>query len=182
MFMSTFTLFHIMWCNGGWHLDVMLSRTPYIFCAPLHFCVPCWGLYKQVFHFHEPHGFFWKQEVCFQKPLLCFYTPPSNNGGSRISQMGSANPWFWSENLLFDKIFAKNCMKTKEIRPRGCASLALSLPVLWYDIGFPKRWHTDFITENWNLQMILLLKPFTLQTTSYKFTGDFIVAGNFSHL
>ena len=38
---------------------------------------------------------------------------------------GGANPSVRAENLLFDKIFAKNCMKMKEIGPkRGGASLA----------------------------------------------------------
>ena len=40
------------------------------------------------------------------------------SGGFRISQtrvgMG-ANSWVWGKNLLFDKIFAENCMKMKEI-------------------------------------------------------------------
>ena len=30
----------------------------------------------------------------------------------------------WAENLSFDKIFAKNCLKMKEIGPRGGASPA----------------------------------------------------------
>ena len=42
-----------------------------------------------------------------------------HSGGSRISQTGVANPWVWGENLLFGKIFAKNCMKMKEIGPAG---------------------------------------------------------------
>ena len=32
---------------------------------------------------------------------------------------GRGNPWFWSENLLFGKAFAENCMKMKEIGPKG---------------------------------------------------------------
>ena len=37
---------------------------------------------------------------------------------------GGANPW--GKNLLFDKTFAENCMKMKDIEPKGreCASLA----------------------------------------------------------
>ena len=35
-----------------------------------------------------------------------------------------ANPLVWSENLLFGKIFVENCIKMKEIGPRGGASLA----------------------------------------------------------
>ena len=30
-----------------------------------------------------------------------------------------SNPWSWGESLLFGKIFAENCMKMKEIEPRG---------------------------------------------------------------
>ena len=33
---------------------------------------------------------------------------------------GGANLWAWGENLLFDKIITKNCMKMKEIGPKGC--------------------------------------------------------------
>ena len=33
--------------------------------------------------------------------------------------MGGANPGVWAKNLLFEKIFAENCMKMKEIEPRG---------------------------------------------------------------
>ena len=41
------------------------------------------------------------------------------SGGSRISQIGSVNPSVWGENLLIGKIFAKNCMKMKEIGSNG---------------------------------------------------------------
>ena len=43
------------------------------------------------------------------------------SGGSRISQDGGwgANPWFWSKNLLFGNVFAKNFIKMKEIAPKG---------------------------------------------------------------
>ena len=34
-------------------------------------------------------------------------------GRSRISQMGGANPRVWTENLLYGKIFAENCMEMK---------------------------------------------------------------------
>ena len=40
---------------------------------------------------------------------------------------GDTIPQDRGENLLFDKIFAKNCMKMKEIRPRGCVSLVVPL-------------------------------------------------------
>ena len=42
------------------------------------------------------------------------------SGGFRISQTEEegANPWVWAENLLFDKIFAENCMKINKIGPR----------------------------------------------------------------
>ena len=36
-----------------------------------------------------------------------------SSGGSRISQTGAPTPEFWVKNLLFDKIFAKNCTKMK---------------------------------------------------------------------
>ena len=42
-----------------------------------------------------------------------------NSGGSRVSQTGSANSWFWSEILLFGKVFAEDCIKMEEIGPRG---------------------------------------------------------------
>ena len=46
-----------------------------------------------------------------------------SSGGSRISQTGGggggANPRVWGKNLLFCKIFAKNCMEIKEIGPKG---------------------------------------------------------------
>ena len=32
---------------------------------------------------------------------------------------GGTNPWVWTENLLFAKIFAKTWMKMKEIGPKG---------------------------------------------------------------
>ena len=35
----------------------------------------------------------------------------------------SFTSWNWGENLLFCKIFDENCMKMKEIEPKG-ASLA----------------------------------------------------------
>ena len=42
------------------------------------------------------------------------------SGGSRISQMGGGtNPPGGGENLLFGKIFAKNCMKMMEIERGG---------------------------------------------------------------
>ena len=44
-----------------------------------------------------------------------------------FSKRGDANPYVWGDNLLFDKIFAENCMKMKEIGPREGASLASSL-------------------------------------------------------
>ena len=31
-----------------------------------------------------------------------------------IPQTTGANPWVWSKNLLFENIFAENCMKMKE--------------------------------------------------------------------
>ena len=31
-------------------------------------------------------------------------------------QRGSANPLFWAENILFDKVFAENCIKMKDGR------------------------------------------------------------------
>ena len=31
---------------------------------------------------------------------------------------GGANPWVWTKNLLFDKIFAENWMNMKEIGPK----------------------------------------------------------------
>ena len=37
---------------------------------------------------------------------------------------GGATPWVWGKNLLFDKIFAENCMEMAEIGPRGGAFLA----------------------------------------------------------
>ena len=43
------------------------------------------------------------------------------SGGSRISQRGGANPWVWAENLLF----AKTCMKMKEIVPLGTIIIKL---------------------------------------------------------
>ena len=33
--------------------------------------------------------------------------------------LGYANPLVWDKNLLLDTIFGKNCMKIKEIGPRG---------------------------------------------------------------
>ena len=41
--------------------------------------------------------------------------------GSRISAKGGggANPRVWDKTPLFDKIFAENCLKMKEIGPRG---------------------------------------------------------------
>ena len=46
------------------------------------------------------------------------------SGGSRIYQTGGGRqPQRWAENLLFGHIFPKNCMKMKEIGPRGGASL-----------------------------------------------------------
>ena len=40
------------------------------------------------------------------------------SGGSRISQMGRGRqPLSLGRNLLFDKIYAENCMKMKEIGP-----------------------------------------------------------------
>ena len=33
--------------------------------------------------------------------------------------MGVLTNEFWNENLLFDKIFAENCMKMKETGPIG---------------------------------------------------------------
>ena len=41
---------------------------------------------------------------------------------------GGANPWRGGKNLLFGKIFAKSCIKMKEIGPGGHASLAPSPP------------------------------------------------------
>ena len=41
------------------------------------------------------------------------------NGGSRISQTEGVNPWIWAKNQLFGKIFERNCVKMKEIGPRG---------------------------------------------------------------
>ena len=35
---------------------------------------------------------------------------------------GGGNPWLWWKKLLFDNIFAKHCMKIKEIGPRWGAS------------------------------------------------------------
>ena len=32
---------------------------------------------------------------------------------------GDTNPLIWSKKLLFDKIFAENCIKMKEVGPRG---------------------------------------------------------------
>ena len=49
-----------------------------------------------------------------------------SSSGSRISKTGKgwrwgANSWEGGKNLLFDKIFAENCMKMKEIGPIGHA-------------------------------------------------------------
>ena len=38
--------------------------------------------------------------------------------GPEIPRRGGANPWNWGENLLFVNIFAKYCVKMKEIGPR----------------------------------------------------------------
>ena len=64
---------------------------------------------------------------------------------------GGGNPWVWTENLLFGKIFAENCMKMKEIGPRAGA-LVPSVPFdppMWcntfksqsvqYGVGAPSR-------------------------------------------
>ena len=32
---------------------------------------------------------------------------------------GETNPWIWGKNLFFGKILAENCMKMKELGPRG---------------------------------------------------------------
>ena len=49
---------------------------------------------------------------------LCIrITALARSGGFKISLIGVANPWVWSENLLFGKIFPENCMKMKEIGP-----------------------------------------------------------------
>ena len=57
-------------------------------------------------------------------------TPSTTGGGvsgrPRISQMG-ANPKGWGANLLFGKIFLENCMKMKEIGPRGGGGASLAL-------------------------------------------------------
>ena len=54
-------------------------------------------------------------------------TNPKKWGVSRISTKqwriqdfphGAAPLWVWGKNLLFDKIFAKTCIKMKEISPR----------------------------------------------------------------
>ena len=41
---------------------------------------------------------------------------------SRFPRQEDANPCLWGKNLLFYKIFAENCMKMKEIGPRGSAN------------------------------------------------------------
>ena len=41
------------------------------------------------------------------------------SSGSRISQMGVANPKGGDGNLLFGQIFPQNSMKTKNIGPKG---------------------------------------------------------------
>ena len=43
----------------------------------------------------------------------------NHNGRSRISQKGGASPRIWGIYLLFGKNVAENCMKMKEIGPRG---------------------------------------------------------------
>ena len=43
-----------------------------------------------------------------------------SSGGSRIYQMGEGRQLLRrGESLIFHKIFDENCMKIKEIRPRG---------------------------------------------------------------
>ena len=71
-----------------------------------------------------------KDVSCFQLLIghsCCFYQNVwqtiriSASGGSRVFRKGGgrANPWVWSKNLIFDKIFPENCMKMKEIGPKG---------------------------------------------------------------
>ena len=59
-------------------------------------------------------------------------------GGSRIFQMVGGQPLSLWENL-FGKIFAENCMKMKEIGPRGRVSLEAPLdsPMLLFLFDLP---------------------------------------------
>ena len=50
------------------------------------------------------------------------------SGGSRISQTGRCQPLSLEQNLLFDKTFIENCMKMKEIGPKGEEVLIPSAP------------------------------------------------------
>ena len=72
------------------------------------------------------------------------------SGGSRIS-----NPWFWSENLLFDKVFAENGMKMKEIGPRRKAPLGSANVyggILWAQSGVYSLESSAVIVLVWGLR------------------------------
>ena len=70
----------------------------------------------------------WQEQNC--RPTIFVYGSVANPGFPRRR---SANPWIWANNLLFEKSFAENCVKMKEIVPRGGdVSLAPTLdPPMW---------------------------------------------------
>ena len=75
---------------------------------------------------HDTATLEWSIITCYQHAVVAFrvhlhYGESENSGGSRISQMRALIPKGGGTNLLFGQFFPANCVKMKEIRPKGAA-------------------------------------------------------------
>ena len=103
---------------------------------------------------------FENKKFVFKNPSFVFTHPLPTMADPGFPRWGVPTPDF-GVKIYF---FAKNCMKTKEIRPRGCASQALSLPV-WH-------WISKTVTDRLYYRKLKFTDDFTIKTIH--FTDHFI--------